>query len=378
MFSSQSNQDYKMGMILTKCSFVSPEDLEQGLQFAGIAGIPLGKALVFMNITSEQMIDDVLKAQEMVRNEMLTQSQARFVLQTANIFKIPYCQALQVSYLDPNDADSIKFGNILKILGVSPFKIKLALKIAKSSGKKLGDVAVKLGVISEQMQKNTVRIQESMRKLNSPIIERPAVEKEMRMRLGDLLVEAGCVKREVLEKALAEKGTSNLPVGSFLLEKNLICISLLNYALSLLSFVKKGRISSQFACQSLKNFSSVQSSYNIFDFLKACNFLANEDEEKLVSMLDQNASIFSQLLKSLTSKEMAAYFDSQMLLNLAFRNMEAMRVLLYEYKPGNKDLIDSALVFYSLAQGKKMTLNQALLNFTIRTNQIAMAEAKSA
>lgn len=75
---------------------------------------------------------------------------------------------------------------------------------------------------------------------------------------------------------------------------------------------------------------------------------------------------------------MAECCDSQMLLSLAYRDEESMRTLLYELAPENKELIDSALFFYTLAQGKKMTLNQALVNFAIRTKQISMAERKIA
>lgn len=373
MFSLAANQDLRMGRIMTMCRFVSEEDLEQSLQFANVAGIPVGKALIFMNFVSEQLVEDVLKAQELIRNEIININEGRFVLQTAELFKITFSQALEISYLDPRDSESLKFGNLLKIMGVSPFKIKLALKIALNSGKKIGETAFKLGFITQEMQKNTLKIQESLSKLQAPVIERSKMEKELRIRLTDLLVNAGCIDKASVEEALSEKPSTVL-TGNFLVEKKFICESLLNYALSLLCLIKKGRISSQFASQSIKNFTRVQSNYNVFDFLKACNFLCDEDEHKMITILDQNANLSKQLLKSLISKEMAECCDSQMLLNLAFRDENAMRALLYELRPEDKYLIDSALVFYNFAQGREMTLNQALVNFTIRKNQIIMGK----
>lgn len=378
MSSSDATKDARVGDIMTLCKFISQEDLEQSLQLAAIAGIPLGKALVYMKFATEQQIQDVLTVQKMIKSGLISLDGGRFVLQTVEYLKIPFQQALEVSYLDPSNTESHKFGNILKVLGVSTFKIKLALKIAKKSGKQIGEVAVKIGVITEDTQKLAVRIQKAVRKLKNPIVEPSEKEKEMRFRLGDLLVQAGCIDRETIEKSLKEKISSTQSVGNYLLEKNLISSSLLNYALGLLSLIKKNRLSVLYACKCLKNFASVQSNYHVLDFLKAGNYLCEKDEDRLIAILDQNTSLSRQLLKSLTTKEMAECCDSQMLLSLAFRDEESMRTLLYELAPENKELIDSALFFYTLAQGKKMTLNQALVNFAIRTKQISMAEKKIA
>lgn len=378
MSSSDATKDARVGDIMTLCKFISQEDLEQSLQLAAIAGIPLGKALVYMKFATEQQIQDVLTVQKMIKNGLISLDGGRFVLQTVEYLKIPFQQALEVSYLDPSNTESHKFGNILKVLGVSTFKIKLALKIAKKSGKQIGEVAVKIGVITEDTQKLAVRIQKAVRKLKNPIVQPSEKEKEMRFRLGDLLVQAGCIDRETIEKSLKEKISSTQSVGNYLLEKNLISSSLLNYALGLLCLIKKNRLSVLYACKCLKNFASVQSNYHVLDFLKAGNYLCEKDEDRLIAILDQNTSLSRQLLKSLTTKEMAECCDSQMLLSLAYRDEESMRTLLYELAPENKELIDSALFFYTLAQGKKMTLNQALVNFAIRTKQISMAERKIA
>jgi hypothetical protein len=107
----------------------------------------------------------------------------------------------------------------------------------------------------------------------------------------------------------------------------------------------------------------------IGQFLTICNYYDLSDEEKLISMLDQNASLYKEILKALTSSEMAEYCDSGMLLKLACRNLDVMRLLLHLLRPEEQNLIDSAIVFYSLAQDKKMTMSQALINCMVRKSQ---------
>lgn len=372
-----STKDSKLGTILLKSKLISSEKLEHALEFSKIAGIPLGKTLKLLNYLSDLLVDNALKAQELIQTEVLSFDEGRFVLQTSNLFQASFLQALEIARLDPDDVESIRFGNLLKIFGVSTFKIKLCLKIAQKSGQKLGDVAVKTGLITEEIQKNTLRIQNGVRKLKTPFLVQPKTVKDKRIRLGELLVLAGCIEKSKLEAAIENKSCASY-IGKYLVHKEFISNSVLSYALCLQNLLRKELICSQFASQSLRHFAHIDSEYNIFDFLKACNLIEENEEENLVSILDQNASLSKHLLKNLTSNEIASSCDSQMLLTLAFRNTDAMRSLLNELKPQAKEAIDSALFFYNFVKEGKMSLNQALINFIIRRKHINTKEKQAA
>ncbi|QQR58517.1 MAG: hypothetical protein IPG59_03195 [Candidatus Melainabacteria bacterium] len=372
-----STKESKLGTILLDSKLISGEKLEHALEFSKIAGIPLGKTLRLLNYLSELLVDNALMAQGLIQTGELSFDEGRFVLQTSNLFQISFLQALEIARLDPNDAESLKFGNLLKIFGVSSFKIKLCLKIAQKSGQKLGDVAVKTGLITEEIQKNTVRVQNGVRKLKTPFLMQPKTVKEKRIRLGELLVLAGCIEKSKLDAAIENKSCTSY-IGKYLVHKEFISNSILSYALCLQNLLRKELIGSQFASQSLKHFAHIDSEYNIFDFLKACNFIEENDEENLISILDQNASLSKHLLKNLTSDEIASCCDTRMLLTLAFRNTDAMRSLLRELKPQEKEAIDSALFFYNFAKAGKMSLNQALINFIIRRKQIDIKQKQAA
>ncbi len=363
------NPDSKLGTILLNSKLISGEKLEHSLEFSKVAGIPLGKTLKLLNFLSDLLIDNALKAQELIQTGDLSFDEGRFVLQTSNLFQVSFLQALEIARLEPNDVESLKFGNLLKIFGVSTFKIKVCLKIALKTGKPLADIAMEIGVITEQTQKNIVRVQNGVRKLKTPFLMQPESVKEKRIRLGELLVLAGCIEESKLDAAIESKSCSSY-IGKYLVHKEIISNSVLSYALCLQNLLRKELICSQFASQSLKHFAHIEPEFNIFDFLKACNFVDEKDEENLISILDQNASLSKHLLKNLTSDEVAACCDSRMLLTLAFRNTNAMRSLLNELKPQEKEAIDSALFFYNFAKEGKMILNQALINFIIRRKQI--------
>lgn len=374
---NMSTKDSKLGTILLDSKLISDEKLVHALEFSKVAGIPLGKTLKILNYLSELLVNNALKAQELIQTGEVSFDEGRFVLQTSNLFQTSFLQALEITRLEPNDQESLKFGNLLKIFGVSSFKVKLCLKIAQKSGEKFGDVAVKTGLITEEIQKNTLRIQNGVRKLKTPFLEQPKTVKDKRIRLGELLVLAGCIEKSKLDAAIENKSCTSY-IGKYLVHKEFISNSVLSYALCLQNLLRKELICSQFASQSLRHFAHIDSEYNIFDFLKASNLIEENDEENLVSILDQNASLSKHLLKNLTSNEIASSCDSQMLLTLAFRNTDAMRSLLNELKPQAKEAIDSALFFYNFTKEGKMSLNQALINFIIRRKHINTKEKQAA
>lgn len=360
-----SKPDTRLGAILLEGKLIADDKLEHALQFSKMAGLPLGKTLKILNYLSDLMIRNALKAQELIRQEVLKLDEGRFVLQTSNLFQVSFLQALEIARLEPNDLESLKFGNLLRIFGVSTFKIKMCLKIALKTGLPLADIAVKNGFITEQTQKNIVRVQNGVRKLKSPFLVQPRSVKEKKIRLGELLVLSGCIEKSKLDAAIENKSCTSY-IGKYLVDKEIISNSVLSYALCLQNLLRKDLICSQFASHSLRHFAHLGSEYNIFDFLKACNFVDEKDEEDLVSILNQNTSLSKHLLKNLTSKEVATSCDSRMLLTLAFKNTDAMRCLLNELENSEKELIDSALFFYTFAKEGKMSSNQALINFIIR------------
>jgi hypothetical protein len=365
----QANSKLKLGNLLIASKFSSFEKIEQAAQFAKLAGIPLGKGLCFLEYVSAQKIEDVLNAQRLLVESTISLEEAIFVLQTADRFDLRFAQALEICYTKPEDKHSTRFGYLLKIQGISPSKINMALRISKKSGKQIGQVALQIGAISKERNDYTLKIQKTLRSLDAPLLEPCVNQKNSICRIGELLTSAGCINEKMLDKALDEKDFAGHRLGTYLLNQNLINDSLLHLALSLQNLVRSGLLNIQSAVRSLRCFALDQSQMTIGQFLTICNYYDLSDEEKLISMLDQNSSLYKEILKALTSSEMAEYCDSGMLLKLAGRNLDVMRLLLHLLRPEDQNLIDSAIVFYSLAKDKKMTMSQALINCMVRKSQ---------
>lgn len=366
---ANSKLKLKLGNLLIASKFSSVEKIEHAASFAKLGGIPLGKALSFLEYVSAQKIEDVLNAQQLALESSISHEEAIFVLQTANRFDLRFAQALEICFIKPEDNYSTKFGSLLKMQGISPSKINIALRIAKRSGKQIGQVAIQIGAISKERNNYTLKIQKTLRSLDAPLLEPSLNQKSSICRIGELLTKAGCINEKMLDKALDEKDFAGQRLGTYLLNQNLINDSLLHLALSLQNLVRSGHLNIQSAIQSLCCFALDQSQMTIGQFLTICNYYDLSDEEKLISMLDQNSSLYKEILKALTSSEMAEYCDSGMLLKLACRNLDVMRLLLHLLRPEEQNLIDSAIVFYSLAKDKKMTMSQALINCMVRKSQ---------
>ncbi|MDX2105342.1 MAG: hypothetical protein SFY67_02980 [Candidatus Melainabacteria bacterium] len=374
----QSNASLKLGSLLLTCEFASASQIDHGAQFAKIAGIPLGKALCFLEIIKPQILEDVLEAQGFTLASKLSHDEAIFVLKTAEKFQLRFAQAIEICYLNPHDKFATRVGNLLKMQGFSNSKINMALRIARKSGKPIGQVAIQLGIISNERLDHTLKIQRTIRSLNEQLLEPWSGHRNSICRIGELLTKSGCIDQKSLEQALDEKDFASQKVGTYLLAQNLINDSLLHMALSLQNLVRGNHIKMKSAISSLRTFSQEQSQMTIGQFLTICQYYDFNDEEKLISMLDQNSSLYKEILKALTTSEMAEYCDSGMLLKLAARNQDVMRLLLHLLRPEEQSLIDSAIVFYSLAKDNKMTMSQALTNCLIRKSQAPKQDLSAA
>lgn len=360
--SETASSNLKLGHLLEACGLVSAKQIEYAAEFAKLAGIPLGKALCFLEFANAQVIEDVLEAQMLTLQSKISLDEAKFVLQTAKKFELRFAQALEICYLQPQDTHATRVGNLLKLQGHSPSKINMALRIAKKSGKQIGQVALQIKAVSKERLDYTLKIQKVIRKLEEPLMERNYSV----CRIGELLTRSGCINEKMLEKALDEKDFAGQAVGTYLHSQNLINDSLLHLVLGLQNLVRGGHLNIKQAETSLRNFALDQSQMTIGQFLTICNYYSFDDEEKLISMLDQNSSLYKEILKALTSSEMAEYCDSGMLLKLACRNVDVMRLLLHLLRPEDQRLIDSAMVRYTLAKDKKMTMGQALVDCMVR------------
>lgn len=373
-----SSVNLKLGSLLIACEFAGASKVEHAAQFSQIAGIPLGKALCFLEILKPQIIEDVLQAQALCLGSKISRDDAIFVLKTAEKFQLRFAQALEICILSPNDKHATRIGHLLKLQGISTSKINMALKIARKSGRQTGQIAMQLGIICKERLDHTLKIQRTIRSLEERLVEPWSGHQNSVCRIGELLTKSGCIDQKTLEHALDEKDFASLKSGTYLLAQNLINDSLLHLALSLQNLVRSGHMKMQSAIFSLRTFSQEQSQLTIGQFLSICHYYDSTDEEKLISMLDQNSSLYKEILKALTSREMAEYCDSVMLLKLAGRNLDVMRLLLHLLRPEEQNLIDSAIVFYSLAKDKKMSMSQALTNCLIRKSQALTQDLSAA
>ncbi len=356
----------RLGQLMLQAGFISQEDLIDGLGFSTVAGIPLGKALLMMNHITSELLEKSIEAQTLVFAQRLTVSEAVGCLKSAKHLKIGVLNAFNIFQLDPLRSDNLRLGNLLILQGcTSSFKIKLAQKIAAKTNKLLGETLVQMNSISQERLEITLKIQNSLKNLTKPVFSIPVEEKSSPFSLSELLQQSLCLNEDALAKIRSDSRSESE-----------LCI--FQYANKLLLLLNTGKVSFTDACNSLKQFSSLNESFTFYQFLKAANFLENDCQQILITAVENNSDLSACLVRSLINKEIAGYSDSEMLVKLACRNENALHALLCLMHPEEKESLDSALAFYSMIQNKKLTLHQALLNFMIRRSQLLIADAKSA
>lgn len=174
-----------IGQILKDGGFLSQDQLEQALEEQKQTNELLGEALVRMGVLQPGDVNAVLSVQEHMG------SLAQAVRLGAGVREM--------------------FGSLLIRSGkMSVEQLDLAMAEQKKRGKKLGEVCVSLGVLSEPQMQGLLAFQQHQSLTDQQVSP---------LRLGELLVSFGSISRQQLDDALRKQSVSHKRLGEVLVEE---------------------------------------------------------------------------------------------------------------------------------------------------------------
>lgn len=180
-----ANTKRPLGQILIDGGFISRQELEIALEVQKHTIELLGQLLVNMGILGKNDLDATLSVQESL-------SSLDSALRTAA-------------------GNRKMFGYLLLLTGkVTVEQLDFALAEQKVTGVKLGEILVKMGLLTESETKSVLQFQqnqESAESLTSPL------------RLGELLVASGEISRSQLTAAIEHQKLSKKRLGEVLIEE---------------------------------------------------------------------------------------------------------------------------------------------------------------
>ncbi len=255
-----------IGDLLTQADLVSVADLTDAVRVSQKTGLPVGRVLVANGMVSEPELQAGLKAQSLLRENLLVASQALQALKMVRSNGVDLDQALKfLGWRMEHYEFTNRLGQLLVDAGaVSKDQVDEALEVCFNSGLPVGRVLVLRGALSEFIAYSALTAQVLIRDgliardqaigaLRLTCMHGDSIEtylefggmRSMRsnvVRLGELLVLADLVSELDLLTAV-EKGLSDeLPIGQVLLGEKIINAETLECALKLQDMVKAERM----------------------------------------------------------------------------------------------------------------------------------------
>lgn len=412
--SVQTKVEFKLGEVMVAFGILSTEELQRGLKLSSITGLPLGKTLIFLEYIHEQLLRDLIEAQSMLRDNIVSVEEVRSALNVVKISNLRFGEALFHLGIKPAGTSS-RLGELLsEAKKINSKQLKIGLQVADHSGLPLGQVLVMLNVISDDCLRVTLALQrqlrtgeivmhtatskiKSMRKADVTSAHLPCApqatpsnESKPKTLLGDLLVQAEIISQLDLSRALINHKKSGRPVGQHLIEASLISSELLGLALRLQILIAHGKVSEAEAIKILKEIqchatqaNSIKfgdedpADFSFQDFLRTSNYLTWNKKKEVVKRLLQMPTLLCSVLRTLNVMP-GANIEQSVLIEDAFKNDCLLRSILFETHRVERPFVESAFVYYTLMKNEKMGFNEAIMNFVIQSKGLELAHSLTA
>ncbi|MBX3137863.1 hypothetical protein KF707_16680 [Candidatus Obscuribacterales bacterium] len=398
--------DYRLGELLVDLGVAAPAEVIKGLRVSAHTSLPLGRTLVMLDYVPDFVVRSVVEAQSMLRDRLLELNQAKQALAIVNRKRWSFSDALISLGVDASATKGTRLGELLRDANrLNSHQLDLGLTVSDHSGLPLGQVLVLLSKVTEDKVRITLAMQRELRANN---LERKDVLKRLasdngagatahslpaydstakKIKLGELFICAEIITEEELQQSLSMGKDSQQMLGEILLDKQWISQDILTAALRLQALIWDEKIDVRKATDVLREAhrlagtpdsadvdgliaDSGNKNVSLYEFLRITGYLTKDkiraslkrvmDEPRLLALVMNHAKE--------TDSSNSNYLEDAT--KLALRDAATLRFVMSETFPRDRGLVDSALVFHQLVQEGKLTLCQALVNYSIKINGI--------
>jgi hypothetical protein len=394
--------DYRLGDFLVKIGACTDKEVARGLRVAAYTNLPLGKTLVMLDYAPEYLIRAIVEAQSMLRDRLLQLQQAKAAVDIVKRKQWAFSDALISLGVDASNTKGTRLGELLRDADrVDSAQLDLGLTVCDYSGLPLGQVLVLLNTITDDNVRITLALQRELRSAHlerKDVIERIKTDKSadatatglapllpQQIKLGELLVCASILSSQQVEALVLESQEKNKMVGQLLVEANWISQDVLTAALRLQSMLWSNKISLSQASTVLGEAHKLSSSpqmlmerqgvlpskgerdVSFYEFLRITGYLNKEKMKATIENMMTEPRLLAMVMKYAKDSSKNKVREAT---KVAVEDTSTLRYLINETHPKDQHLVDSALIMHQFVQEGKLTLCQALVNFSIKSNGI--------
>jgi hypothetical protein len=398
--------DYRLGELLVDLGVAAPDEVMKGLRVAAHTSLPLGRTLVMLDYVPDFVIRSVVEAQSMLRDRLLELNQAKQAVAIVSRKRWTFSDALISLGVDASATKGTRLGELLHDADkLNAQQLDLGLTVSDHSGLPLGQVLVLLSKITEDKVRITLAMQRELRACN---LERKDVLKRLRtengagatstslpafdpsaqkIKLGELFICAEIITDQELQQSLSTRKDSQQMLGEILLEKKWISQDILTAALRLQALIWDNVLSLRKATDVLREAHRLSGTpepadidglieqngtknVSLYEFLRITGYLTKDKIRASLERVMEEPRLMAYVMnhaKDVTGGTGDYIAEAT---ELALRDAATLRFVINETHPKDRGLVDSALVFHQLVQEGKLTLCQALVNYSIKINGI--------
>lgn len=398
--------DFRLGELLVDLGVAAPDEVMKGLRVSAHTALPLGRTLVMLDYVQDFVIRSVVEAQSMLRDRLLDMKQAKQAVAIVSRKRWSFSDALISLGVDASATKGTRLGELLHDADkLNSEQLDLGLTVSDHSGLPLGQVLVLLSKITEDKVRMTLALQRELRANN---LERKDVLKRLRteggadatahsipafdanslkIKLGELFVRAEIITEEELKEALSTRKDSQQMLGEILLEKKWITQDILTAALRLQALIWEDVIGLRKATEVLREAHRVSGTpdsqdvdglleksgtdnVSLYEFLRITGYLTKEKIRASLERVMEEPRLMAYVMNHAKDAKNGPGDYVTEATELALRDAATLRFVINETYPQDRPLVDSALVFHQLVQEGKLTLCQALVNYSIKMHGI--------
>lgn len=261
-----TGSNFLIGDLLRSAKIVELHDLTNALQVASKTSLPVGRVLVMLGLTTNEVVQAAVQAQSLVRDHLITVEVAAEALYMVAHNKIELEDALlRLSATPADNAETNRLGDLLVASQlISTAQRDESMVSSQSLGLPLGRILVFRKILSEQIVEAAINVQVLLRDqsisyeqaidiLRSVAFDAVSLEsyldslglgvlKKQTIRLGELFVLAKVVREADLLTALEIGLEDHQQIGQVLLEFGFVNEHTLECGLKLQSMIMHNQI----------------------------------------------------------------------------------------------------------------------------------------
>ncbi len=397
-------EELKLGNLLNYFGLITDQDVTRGLALSQQTGLPLGKCLSMLDLLNPATVRAAIEAQSMIKDGLLELYDAREAMGMVYRKKWMLSDALIGLGVEAYASKGTRLGELLSAARcINDEQLDMSLRVSDTSGLPLGRVLLLLNRISSPSLELALSLQKEVRlgrldlgqaqnKLEKELIPPAPISDSslggQKIKLGEMLVLARLLTPTEVMSAVDMAQANDKMIGEVLIEMGWLSEDLLTATLKLQEMIWKSQLSAAKAAdllnvihktnisleQAVKDTNSfpndVQRNLQFLDFLRLSGYLSRESTKNVISEIMANPDLIAMIMKNAQRTDELSSGYLKEAIKQSFRDASMLANILRHLKPKEEQVIESGLAIHELLQRGKLTLEQALINFAMRKNQI--------